>query len=146
MFSASMASISAMENSAVARSYAFGKLERIVDVGGAHGHLLTTILRSYVRLRGVLFDQPQVIGEATNAGFITSADVRERCEAVGGDFFESLPAGADAYVMKYIMHDWGDAQCVRILTNCRRAMSAAGRILVVDHVVAPGNRFDWGKL
>jgi O-methyltransferase domain/Dimerisation domain len=146
MFSASMSSLSAMENAAVARSYAFGKLERIVDVGGAQGHLLATILRSYVRLRGVLFDQPQVIGEALKAGFVTSPDVNSRCEVAGGDFFESVPAGADAYLMKYIIHDWDDERCVRLLRNCREAMPANGRVLVVDHVVAPGNRFDWGKL
>ena len=58
----------------------------------------------------------------------------------------SVPAGADGYVMKYVMHDWDDAKCIRILDNCRQAMAADGRVLVVDHVVAPGNRFDWGKL
>jgi len=97
------------------------------------------ILRSYVKLRGVLFDQPQVIQQAVQAGFITSADVSTRCETVSGDFFESVPAGADAYVMKYIAHDWDDAQCIQILDNCRKAMAPEGRVLVVDHVVAPGN-------
>jgi len=146
MFSASMASISLLENAAVARAYAFGKLGRVVDVGGAHGHLLATILRSYIKLRGILFDQPQVIQEATRSGFLSSPDISGRCETVGGDFFDSVPAGADAYVLKYIAHDWNDEECVRILSNCRRAMAEDGRVLVVDHVVAPGNRFDWGKL
>jgi hypothetical protein len=146
MFAASMASLSAMENAAVARSYAFGKLERIVDVGGGHGHLLAAILRSYVKLRGVLFDQPQVIQEAAHEGIVTSPDIGGRCELTGGDFFQSVPAGADAYVMKYIIHDWDDERCVRLLGKCREAMPSGGRVLVVDHVVAPGNRFDWGKL
>jgi O-methyltransferase domain/Dimerisation domain len=146
IFSASMASISVMENAAVARSYAFGKLGKVVDVGGAHGHLLATILRSYVKLRGVLFDQPQVIAEAAKAGYTTAPDVGSRCEVVSGDFFESVPPGADGYVLKYIMHDWDDDKCVRILQNCRKAMGDDGRVLVVDHVVAAGNRFDWGKL
>ena len=146
MFSKSMASLSVMENAAVARAYAFGKLRKVVDVGGAHGHLLVAILRSYVKVRGVLFDQPTVIEEATKNGFITAADVASRCEAVGGDFLESVPAGADAYVMKYIVHDWDDEKGVRILQNCRNAMAEDGRVLVIDHVVAAGNRFDWGKL
>jgi hypothetical protein len=146
MFSASMASLSVMENAAVARAYAFGKLRKVVDVGGAHGHLLVAILRSYVKVRGVLFDQPPVIEEATKSGFITATDVANRCEAVGGDFFESVPAGADAYVMKYIVHDWDDEKGVHILQNCRKAMADDGRVLVIDHVVAAGNRFDWGKL
>src|ERR1700761_7343200 len=87
MFSASMASISVMENAAVTRAYAFGKLRSVVDVGGAHGHLLSSILRSYVKLRGVLFDQPPVIEEATQRGFIGATDLTGRYEIVGGDFF-----------------------------------------------------------
>ena len=141
-----MASISVMENAAVARAYAFGKLSSVVDVGGAHGHLLVAILRSYIKLRGVLFDQPSVIEEATRAGYVTASDVNGRCEMRGGDFLESVPSGADAYVLKYVIHDWDDERSQRILHNCRRAMSGDGRVLVVDHVVAPGNRFDWGKL
>jgi hypothetical protein len=146
MFSASMTSLSVVENAAVARAYAFGKLRKVVDVGGAHGHLLVAILRSYVKVRGVLFDQPPVIEEAARSGFITAADLANRCEAVGGDFFESVPAGADAYVMKYIVHDWDDEKGVRILRNCRKAMADDGRVLVIDHVVSAGNRFDLGKL
>ena len=146
MFSASMASISVMENAAVSRAYAFGKLRKIVDVGGAHGHLLVAILRSYVKLRGVLFDQPAVIDEAVKSGVTNAADLSGRFETVGGDFFDSMPPGADAYVMKYIIHDWDDDKSVRILQNCRKAMAEDGRVLVIDHVVAAGNRFDWGKL
>ena len=146
MFSASMASISVMENAAVTRAYAFGKLRKVVDVGGAHGHLLVSILRSYVKVRGVLFDQPPVIEEALKTGFIGAADLVSRCEAVAGDFLESVPEGADAYVMKYIIHDWDDERSVRILQNCRKAMADDGRVIVIDHVVAAGNRFDWGKL
>jgi SAM-dependent methyltransferase len=146
MFSASMASISVMENAAVTRAYAFGKLRKVVDVGGAHGHLLVSILRSYVKVRGVLFDQPSVIEEAAKSGFLGASDLAGRCEAVGGDFFDSVPQGADAYVMKYIIHDWDDEKSVRILQNCRKAMAEDGRVLVIDHVVAAGNRFDWGKL
>jgi SAM-dependent methyltransferase len=146
MFSASMASISVMENAAVTRAYAFGKLRKVVDLGGAHGHLMVSILRSYVKVRGVLFDQPPVIEEALKSGHLGAPDLASRCEVVGGDFFESVPEGADAYVMKYIIHDWDDDQSVRILQNCRKAMADDGRVLVIDHVVAAGNRFDWGKL
>lgn len=145
-FSASMASLSVLENAAITRAYAFGKLQTVVDVGGAHGHLLVSILRSYVRVRGVLFDQPTVIGKALEAGYVSAPDVRDRCESVSGDFFQSVPAGADAYVLKYILHDWDDARAIGILENCRRAMAPDGRVLVVEHVVTPGNRFDWSKL
>src|SRR5947207_4259609 len=89
MFFASMASISVMENAAVTRAYAFGKVRKVVDVGGAHGHLLVSILRSYVKVRGVLFDQRPVIEEAAKSGFMSGSDLAGRCEAVGGDYFDS---------------------------------------------------------
>jgi len=144
-FSASMASISATENEAVARAYPFRRHARLVDVGGAHGHLLATILRRYKKLRGVLYDQPQVVASAPASGFVTALGVRERCEVVGGSFFDGVPAGADAYLMKYIIHDWDDAKCARILGHCRDAMAPGGRVLVVDRVIAPGNGPDWSK-
>jgi hypothetical protein len=144
-FSASMAAISGTENDAVARAYAFGRHERLVDVGGAHGHLLATILRRHKKLRGVLYDQPQVVAGAAASGFVSVPGVRERCEVVGGSFFDSVPAGADAYLMKYIIHDWDDAKCARILGHCRDAMAPGGRVLVVDRVIQPGNGADWSK-
>jgi hypothetical protein len=146
IFSASMASISGPENAAIAIAYDFGRLRTIVDVGGAHGHLLATIIRRHRRLRGVLYDQPQVVASAAQSGFITSPAVAERITVQGGSFFKSVPAGADAYIMKYIIHDWNDDQCETILRNCRTAMAPGGRVLVVEHVITAGNKPDWGKL
>jgi hypothetical protein len=145
VFAASMASISGTENAGVAGAYPFGGLTRLVDVGGAHGHLLATILRKYKKLEGVLYDRPQVVASAPQSGFITPA-LQSRCEIVGGDFFASVPAGGDAYIMKYIIHDWNDAQCGQILGNCRAAMAPGGRVLVVDHVIPKGNGASWAKL
>jgi len=145
-FSASMASISAAENSAIANAYPFGELTRLVDVGGAHGHLLAAILRRHKKLRGVLYDQPQVVARAAERGFVSAPVVRDRIEVVGGDFFTSVPAGADGYLMKYILHDWDDARCVTILRLCRDAMAPGGRVLVADHMIPPGNAFDRSKL
>jgi hypothetical protein len=144
-FSASMASISAGENDAVARAYPFGRHARLVDVGGAHGHLLAAILRRHKKLRGVLYDQPQVVAGAAASGFVSAPGIRERCEVAGGSFFDSVPAGADAYLMKYILHDWDDAKCARVLGHCRDAMAEGGRVLVADRVIAPGNGADWSK-
>ena len=145
-FAASMASISGTENAAVAKAYPFGELDRLVDVGGAHGHLLATILGRHRKLRGVLYDQPQVVASAANSGFLATPELRRRSEVIGGDFFVSVPAGADGYVMKYILHDWDDDECTRILTHCREAMDPHGRVLVVEHVIPPGNDVNWGKL
>jgi hypothetical protein len=145
-FAASMASVSGTENAAVARAYAFGRFARLVDVGGAHGHLLATILRRSKKLRGVLYDQPQVVAGAKASGFVDAPDVRERIEVAGGSFFESVPSGADGYLMKYIIHDWDDEKAMRILGHCRDAMTPEGRVLVVDHVIPQGNSPNWAKL
>jgi hypothetical protein len=146
LFSASMASISGPENAAVARSYDFGRFGTLVDVGGAHGHLLATILRRYRRLQGILFDQPQVVASAPASGFITAAAVKKRCRVEAGSFFDDVPHGADAYLMKYILHDWTDEQAVDILSRIRAAMNPRGRVLVAEHVIQKGNAPDWAKL
>ncbi|MEZ4331824.1 MAG: methyltransferase [Myxococcota bacterium] len=144
-FSASMASISAGESDAIARAYPWRRHARIVDVGGAHGHLLAAILRRHPRVRGVLYDQPQVVAGAEASGFLGEPRLRERSEIRGGSFFEAVPTGADAYFMKYILHDWDDPRAERILALCRDAMAPGGRVLVIDRVIAAGNAPDWSK-
>jgi hypothetical protein len=144
LFAASMASISGGENDAVARAYGFGSLRTLVDVGGAHGHLLGAILRRHRRLRGILFDQPQVIQAAAASPFLR--DVAKRCHLEAGSFFDAVPAGADGYLMKYIVHDWDDEDALCILRACRKAMAPGGRVLLVEHVLRPGNAPDFGKL
>jgi hypothetical protein len=146
IFAAAMASLSGTENDAVARTYPFGALRTLVDVGGAHGHLLATILRRHRQLRGILFDQPQVVEAAARSGYLAARDLAGRCQVRGGSFFDTVPAGADAYLMKYVIHDWDDERALRILHNCREAMAAGGRVLLVEHVIQPGNRPDFGKL
>lgn len=146
LFSASMASISGPENDAVARAFDFGRFGTLVDVGGAHGHLLATVLRRHRRLRGILYDQPQVVAAAIDTGFVSAPALAGRCTIQGGDFFREVPHGADAYMMKYILHDWSDEQAVRILGHCREAVAPGGRVLVIEHVIRPGNAPDWGKL
>jgi O-methyltransferase domain/Dimerisation domain len=146
VFSASMANISVGQNVAIANAYPFGECRELVDVGGAHGHLLAAVLGKHRKLRGILYDLPQVVARAADSGFVSAPAVRARCVTQGGDFFTSVPKGADAYMMKYIIHDWDDDKCVRILSNCREAMASGGRVLVIDHVIAPGNAPDRAKL
>jgi O-methyltransferase/methyltransferase family protein len=145
-FSESMASISRPENDAVARALDFNRFATVVDVGGAHGHLLAAILGRHRRVRGILYDQPQVVAGAAASGFITAAKLAGRITVQSGNFFNEVPPGADAYVMKYIIHDWTDDQCERILAHCRHAMAPGARVLVVEHVIRPGNAADWGKM
>ncbi|HZI93877.1 MAG TPA: methyltransferase [Patescibacteria group bacterium] len=146
IFGRSMTSLSRTENPAVEAAYDFSRLGTLVDVGGSHGHLLAAILQKNRRLRGILFDQPHVLEQAKRAPYVSGSAVKERIKMMPGDFFISVPEGADAYIMKYILHDWDDDACVTILKHCRQSMAIGGRVLVVDTVIPPGNRRHWGKL
>ena len=146
VFGESMTSLSRTENPAIAAAYKFSELRTLVDVAGGHGSLLATILKANPKLKGVLFDQRSVIDRAEKDQHVTAKGIAERCRLESGNFFESVPQGGDAYIMKYILHDWNDEECVKILTNCRAAMNEKGKILVVDNVIAPGNNPSWGKL
>jgi hypothetical protein len=146
VFGESMTSLSRTENPTVAAAYDFSGLRTLVDVAGGHGSLLATILKTNSKLKGVLFDQHSVIVRAEKDKHVTSKGIAERCRLESGNFFEAVPMGGDAYIMKYILHDWSDEECVKILANCRAAMNENGKVLVVDNVIAPGNDPGWGKL
>jgi hypothetical protein len=142
IFNESMTNISEATNAAVVAAYDFSSIQKLVDVAGGHGRLLAGILTANPHLHGVLFDQPHVVdGSGANL-----ASVVERCEVVGGNMFEAVPSGADAYLMKWIIHDWNDERSLTILRNCHRAMADNGKLLLVEMVIAPGNEADWGKL
>jgi SAM-dependent methyltransferase len=145
-FGEAMTSISGTENPAVTAACDFSKVGTVVDVGGSHGHLLAAILKANPRVKGVLFDLPQVLEQARMAPHVSARERAGRIELAPGDFFQSVPQGADAYIMKYILHDWDDERCATILENCRRAMPPNGRVLVVDTVIPPGNDPHWGKI
>jgi hypothetical protein len=146
VFGESMSSISRTENPAIAAAYKFPQCRTLVDVGGGHGSLLAAILKANPKLKGVLFDQGAVIARAENDQYVTAKGIAQRCRLESGSFFEEVPKGGDAYIMKYILHDWNDEECVKILSNCRDAMNEKGKVLVVDNVVSPGNDPGWGKL
>ena len=127
---------------AVADAYNFDGIHSIVDIAGGHGLLLATILKRNPQLRGTLFDMPHVIEGAKNGPL---KSVMERCTLASGDMFSSVPAGADAYIMKHIIHDWKDDRCIQILKACRKSVNSGGRLLVVDNVIQPGNDFSPAK-
>lgn len=91
------------------------------------------MLKANAGLRGILFDMPEVI--ATAPPLLEQAGVSDRCEVIGGNFFDAVPAGADLYALKFILHDWSDDRCIRILRNCREATAPGGRVLIVEHIV-----------
>jgi O-methyltransferase/methyltransferase family protein len=146
VFGESMTSLSGTENPAIAAAYKFSALRTLVDVGGGHGSLLATVLKANPKLKGVLFDLPSVTAGAEQDRHVTAKGIAGRCTIESGDFFDSVPKGGDAYTLKYILCDWDDERCVRILANCRAAMNETGKVLVVDNVITPGNAPGWGKL
>ena len=142
LFNAAMTSISAGVVRAIRDSYDFSRTGVLVDVGGGQGTLLAAILAVNPALRGILFDQPHVV--ATVGGSLERAGVAGRCEVSGGDFFDAMPEGADAYLLKSVVHDWDDAAALDLLRTCRGAISATGRLLVVEPIIRPGNEPDDG--
>jgi len=105
-----MTSSSVLENASVVSDYDFSNIQTLVDVAGGHGKLLTDILKGHPKMKGILFDLPSVIAGATS--LIEEAGVSDRCELAGGSFFESVPAGGDAYILKHIIHDWDDERAI----------------------------------
>jgi len=130
---------------AILESYDFSSFNSLVDIAGGHGVLISAILGRYPALNGVVFDLPNVAAGAAKT--LAEAKVAERCEIVGGSFFEAVPSGKDGYLLSHILHDWGDEDCLKILRNIRKAMpSASGQLLVVEMLIPEGNTPHFGKL
>jgi len=130
-FDRAMASFTAAASAAVASSYDFTDVERVIDIGGGEGALLVEVLRANPHLRAAVFDLPQTRARAEAQ--IAEAELSERYRFVGGDFFESVPDGFDAYLIKHVIHDWDDAKATAILRSIRAAISDGdGRLLLVE--------------
>jgi hypothetical protein len=143
VFNEGMTGFSSNIAPAVAEAYDYGAFKTIVDVGGGHGILLSTILRAHPEVSGIVFDAPHVAAGAEDV--LRQAGLNERCRAAGGDFFQSVPP-ADAYLLKHIIHDWPDDKATTILRNCRQSVAPRGKLLLVEMVIAPGNAADLGKV
>jgi O-methyltransferase domain len=142
IFNGAMTGLSMIDGPAIAETYNFEGIHSIVDVAGGHGFLLATILEKNPQLRGTLFEAPHVIEGAKNGPL---KPVLDRCTFASGDMFSSVPAGADAYLMKHIIHDWPDDRCIQLLKACRKTVNPSGKLLVVDAVIQPGNDFSPAK-
>ncbi len=144
LFSETMVGFHGAEPAAVAAAYDFSGLKTIVDVGGATGNLLTTVLGHAPGARGVLYDLPHVVRDA--AVLIQARGLADRVTIEAGSFFERVPSGGDAYLLSHVIHDWSEDQCLTILGHCRRAMNPAGRLLLIEMVLPPGNAPHPGKV
>jgi O-methyltransferase domain/Dimerisation domain len=144
LFNTAITGVSLIKANATVEAYDFSEVGVVVDVGGGHGTLLAVILAGHPKIRGVLFDLPHVV-EGASAVLGAAGVVADRCEIVGGSFFEAVPAGGDAYVLSSVIHDWDDESSVRILQTCRRSMGEGAKLLVVEQVVPIGNEYHSSK-
>jgi hypothetical protein len=122
---------------AIAEAYDFSQFETVVDVGGGSGALLAAILERYPGPNGVLFDQPNVVADASL--FLQKRGLEARTTLDPGDFFRGVSSGGDAYLLSHVLHDWNDEHCLTILENCRKAINAEGKLLIIELVVPSGN-------
>jgi O-methyltransferase domain/Dimerisation domain len=142
-FDRAMTQLSRGGAEAVIGAYDFSAFRHIVDVGGGHGLMLAAILRAHPHMRGTLFDQPHVVARAKSV--LAERGVVERCDIVGGSFFETVPEGADAYLMRVVIHDWEDDEAIAILKVCRRAMGETAKLLLIERLIAPPNEMPAAK-
>jgi O-methyltransferase domain/Dimerisation domain len=144
VFSEAMVGLHGEEPPAVAGAYDFSTFKTIVDVGGATGNLLAAILARHVGPTGVLFDRPHVVADAP--ALLKAKGVSDRVKVEAGDFFKTVPAGGDAYILSHIIHDWSEDQCLTILGHVRKAMNSNGRLLIVEMVLPAGDTPHPGKM
>ncbi len=133
LFGEAMSNLTDIANKGIVHSYEFAPFSFAIDIGGGHGGLLSSVLERHPQARGMIFDLPTVIDEAATGDAV--ARHRGRLETSAGDFFEKVPSGGDLYLLKFILHDWNDDQCVTILSNIRKAMSPSGRLAVIEIVL-----------
>ncbi|MCA9216677.1 MAG: methyltransferase [Planctomycetales bacterium] len=144
IFDAAMVGIHGRESDFILDAYDFSDIGVVADIGGGNSSQISGVLQRHAAMQGILFDLPHVIESAAER--IEALGLSDRCKLIGGDFFDAVPEGADAYMMRHIIHDWNDEQCLTILRNCHRAMSANSKLLVIESVIPPGNEPFGGKL
>lgn len=137
MFDNAMATFTPLEFRAILAAYDFSGVDKIVDIGGGNGQLISLLLKAHPKMTGVLFDQPHVVENALP--ILENAGVADRCEIVGGSFFDEVPSGGDLYIIKRIIYDWSDNEAETILKNVSRVMNPDGKVAIVDPVLLPGN-------
>lgn len=144
IFHQAMSELTSQAEKAVVEAFDFSRFETVVDVGGGKATLLSAILRANPALNGIVFDQPSVVGAATET--IDQQGLADRAEAIGGDFFAAIPAGGDCYVMASVIHDWNDEDSIKILRNIRQVMPVHGHVVLAERVLKPAGEEDFAKM
>jgi hypothetical protein len=144
LFAEAMRSFSVATGAAVAETYDFSGIGALADIGGSQGFNLSLVLQKYPDMRGILFDLPAIVKGASS--FIKSCDLESRIDVRSGNFFESIPSGADAYLLKHILHDWSDEDCLRILKNIYAVAEPGTKLLVVEAVIGARNEHEFAKI
>jgi hypothetical protein len=144
MFAEATSCCAPLYNEAVVAAYDFSCFKKIVDVGGGQGLLVSAILKANPQTKGVLFETPTLTPHAER--LFEQEQIADRCETMTGDFLESVPEGADAYLLKHIIHDWDDRHAIEVLKNCRRSMKEDSRLLLIEEIIASGNSFAPAKV
>jgi len=142
VFDDAMTALSSIDGPAIADAYDFSSIRSVVDVAGGRGLLLATLMERNPHLKGTLYEMSHVLEGAKTGALKAHMD---RCTLCSGDMFDSVPSGADAYLMKHIIHDWPDGACVKLLKACRQGVNPGGKLLIVDCVIEPGNGFSPAK-
>jgi O-methyltransferase domain/Dimerisation domain len=137
IFDRAMTDLTRSANASILDAYDFGRFSTVADIAGGQGALLAGILARHTGLQGILFDQPHVVSLASDV--LGAAGVADRCRIVAGSFFEAVPGGADAYVLKWIIHDWEDPEAIAILRTCGTAMTSDATLLLIERVVGAPN-------
>ncbi|MFB7479895.1 methyltransferase [Streptomyces anulatus] len=135
MFNAAMGEDTKAVGPALAQGYDFSWCDTVVDIGGGNGALLSRILEAHPRLKGMVFDRPEVLPQTRK--LIADAGLADRCTVAGGDAFEAVVPGGDLYVIKSVLHDWDDDHVLKLLRNCRDVIADDGRILVMEPLMPP---------
>jgi len=143
LFDAGMTSFHGHETAAMLDAYDFSGINVLADIGGGNGSLIGAVLQRNPKLKGILFDLGHVVGRASP--LLREFELGDRCSVIEGNFFDTIPAGAEAYLFRHIIHDWTDEQSIQILKNCRQVIPDHGRLLIVEYVVSPGNEPSFAK-
>lgn len=144
VFDQSMTDLSSLGMAPLLQAYDFSTITTLADIGGGEGFLLASILLTYPSIKGILFDLPVALKNSEDT--LKAYGVYDRVTRTEGNFMESVPRGADGYLLKHILHNWNDTHCITILSNIRKVLPVNGKVIIIEMIVPPGNKPSIAKM